>query len=308
MKTNQKTIAVIGGGVIGQSWATLFASQGDNVNIYEPNEETQKTLKSNVLNQLQNMPEAVSLAEATANIHVFNTIEETVKGAYAVQESGPERADIKQNIFLEIEKHAPKDALIMSSSSGIVPSVSSKLMKDPNRLVVGHPFNPPHIMPLVEVLAIDGTDTKYIDRILKFYVGFNRVPVQLEKEIPGFVANRLQTVVILEAVNLINKGVVGVKELDTIMKNSLGIRWASIGPILTGVFGGGNGGIQHILEHILNPLINSMEMQPIDNETIQMLQQETDVVYPKVSRRVLAQQRDDLQRAIIKLQQYQKIE
>lgn len=305
MSCNIRTVAVVGGGVIGQSWAALFASRGANVNIFEPNDELAKTLKLKVLNLLQAMPDAIGIDEAKNNIIVSTSIEKAVRGVIAIQEAGPERLDIKQSLFADIEKFAPDDALILSSSSGIVPSQSSVKMKTPERLVIGHPFNPPHIMPLVEVLALPKASKDYVESVMDFYKFFDRVPVKLNKEVSGFVANRLQTVVVLEAVSLIQNGVIGVEELDKIMKNSLGVRWASIGPILTGVFGGGPGGIQHILEHILNSLATAMGKEPIDKATIEMLQEETNKVYPVANREFLAKQRDEIQRAIIRLQKSQ---
>lgn len=306
MSFNKRVIAVLGGGVIGQSWAALFASKGNRVNIFEPNKDTAKNLKPKVLNLLQDMPNTVGIDEAKGNIQVYGTIEEAVKGAYAVQEAGPERVEIKQSIFKEVEAFAPENALILSSSSGIVPSKSSVKMTNPERLVVGHPFNPPHIMPLVEVLSMERVDENYLEEVMDFYKVFERVPIKLNKEIPGFVANRLQTVVVLEAINLIEKGVVSVEQMDAIMKNSLGIRWASIGPMLTGVLGGGPGGIKHILEHILNTLAIAMGKKPVSEETIESLQEETNKIYPIEDREYLAKHRDEVQRAIIRLQKLQR--
>ncbi len=300
MENSNKTIAIIGGGVIGQSWTTLFASKGTNVVVFEPNEEAAKTLKSKIIKTIEGF---VGHSNSFQDkIHVVNNIEAAVKNAYAIQECGPEKAEIKQSIFADVEKYAPQDALIISSSSGIVPSVSGAKMKDSSRLAIGHPVNPPHAVPLIEVIISDNAVSGYAKKVMDFYTSYNKIPVRLKMAVPGFVVNRLQTVLVLEAVDLIAKGVVSVKEMDTIVTTSLGIRWGSIGPMLTGVFGGGDSGLRGILEHIMNSLATSMGKDPISEEKIALLEKQANEFYPKDEKQKLVHLRDQRQNAIIEIQ------
>jgi ketoreductase RED1 len=299
MNDTREPVAVIGAGTIGLSWAALYAARGHPVRVVDPRGDLGKAIHDSLPNFLSQVAPLNDHNSQVAPVSVSSTVAEAVDGVVAVQESGPEQAEFKQSVFALIEESAPSNALLLSSSSGIVASVQSKEMREPRRLVIGHPFNPPHILPLVEVSADVTTDQALIDRVLSFYRGLGKVPVQLHKEVPGFVANRLQIALLLEALRLIEDGVVSPRELDTIMENSLGIRWASIGPVLAFHLGGGTGGLRNILNHIGIGLAAAVG-QTLTSESIDVSSGLTESDYPSATLSAYAGERDRRQSEIIK--------
>ena len=168
-----------------------------------------------------------------------------------MQENGPERLDLKQELWARVEAAAPASALLLSSTSGLMPSDMAARMREPGRLLVGHPFNPPHVVPLVEV--VPGSQTLARGRRgggRRSTARSARCPVVLRKEIGGFVANRLQSALFRESVHLVLEGVVTPEELDRVVTESVGVRWATAGPFESYHLGGGPGGIRHLLEHL----------------------------------------------------------
>jgi ketoreductase RED1 len=250
-----KTAAVIGGGVIGASWAALFLVNGLKVIISDPDPDIASKAKAIVDAAL---PALRSLGYKEPDVQKMLSFEKdnsrAVANAMIVQECAPERADFKQALWKTIEAAAPKDALLCSSSSTIPASVQFTQMTDPTRLLIGHPFNPPHLMPLIEVVPTPKTDPKITARALDFYNAMGKVSLEIKKEIPGFVANRLQAAIFQESVYLVTEGVVTLDELDDVVTNSLGIRWATSGPFLSFHLGGGPGGLAHFLEHLGPPM------------------------------------------------------
>ena len=250
-----KTAVVIGGGVIGASWAALFLVNGLKVVVSDPDPDIAAKVKLIVSAAL---PALRSLGYATADFDSRLVFEKdnarAVANATIVQECGPEKVEFKQALWKLIEAAAPKDALLCSSSSTIPASVQFTQMADPSRLLIGHPFNPPHLMPLVEVVPTRKTDPKITARALSFYNEMGKVALEIKKEIAGFVANRLQAAIFQESVFLVTEGVVTLEELDDVVTNSLGIRWATSGPFLSFHLGGGPGGLAHFLEHLGPPM------------------------------------------------------
>ncbi len=175
---------------------------------------------------------------------------EAVTGADVVQENGPERIELKQELFAEVERLAPEHALVLSSTSGLMPSDMSRDMREPGRLLVGHPFNPPHVVPLVEVVPGERTTPEQVEAAMAFYRALDKQPVALRREIGGFVANRLQSALFRESVHLVLSGVVTAEELDRVVTESVGVRWATAGPFESYSLGGGPGGLRHLLEHL----------------------------------------------------------
>ncbi|WP_069164726.1 3-hydroxyacyl-CoA dehydrogenase NAD-binding domain-containing protein [Nocardia altamirensis] len=233
MNTQQpRTIAIVGAGVIGMSWARLAHRHGWQVVITDPRPDLGELVESE-FGVGQRVSWTAELADA-------------VHEADLVQENGPERLPVKQQIFTEILRAAPADAVLATSSSSITASLIAAGLGRAERIIVGHPFNPPELMPLVEVLPGNKTDESTVTRAVALYTELDRVPVVIRKEMPGFVANRLQMALTAEAIYLVESGVVDVKELDAIVQNSFGLRWSTIGLFEAMALGGGASGVRHL--------------------------------------------------------------
>jgi ketoreductase RED1 len=246
-----ETVTIVGGGVIGASWAALFLAHGRSVVVSDPAPDIADKVKRVILEAL---PTLEGLGHSTAGLFGRLTFEsdlaKAVVNADLVQENGPEKIAFKRKLWAAIEAAAPEDALLLSSSSSIPASEQNRDMVDPGRLIIGHPFNPPHLMPLVEVVPSAASNPDLVVRAMAFYREVGKVPLELKKEIPGFVANRLQAAIFRECVYLVREGIVSIRDLDAIVTNSLGLRWASDGPFLSFHLGGGAGGMAHFIEHL----------------------------------------------------------
>lgn len=244
-------VAVLGTGTIGASWAAYFLSRGLSVAASDPAPHAEAFLRRFVANA---WPALEQLGLATGadpgRLSVHATPEDAVDGAGFVQENGPERLEVKIELFQRIGAVLGPEVLIASSSSTLLPSHMQAGMRHPERLVLGHPFNPPHLIPLVEVCGGTATSRAAVDRAIGFYRGAGKVPIRLNKEMPGHVSNRLQAAIWREAAYLVEQGVVDVADVDAAVCQGPGIRWALMGPILTYHLGGGAGGLRHLLDHI----------------------------------------------------------
>jgi ketoreductase RED1 len=231
-------ISIVGAGVIGLSWARLAREHGWTVTITDPRPD----LADIVTAEFGDDPE----------VRVTDDLADAVRDADLVQENGPERLPVKQQLFAEIGAAAPTNVVLATSSSSITASEIAADLDEAvaGRLLVGHPFNPPELMPLVEVLPGARTASTTTDRAVELYRALDREPVVIAKELPGFVANRLQGAISREARYLVQQGVVSPGDLDTIVRNSLGLRWATIGLFEGNVLGGGPGGIRHLVEGV----------------------------------------------------------
>jgi ketoreductase RED1 len=205
-------------------------------------------------------------------------------------------------VFADFERFAPVGALLVSSSSGIVPADLSARMTAPERALIGHPANPAHLLPVVEICGGEDSPRELVERLEKFYRDCGRVTATLNKPIEGFVINRLQTALLREAMYLVGEGVVDVRDLDQLFMASLGVRWASIGPFLTGQLGGREGGFRGIAENILASLFASMGYEPVSEKTLDMLEQQTGEFYPMRKMKDFARVRDERQLAILDIQ------
>lgn len=238
-------VAVVGAGTIGLSWAALFAAKGHDVRLHDPRPDLASLLDAAVRELSSVLP-----GDWRGRIALEPDLEAAVDGVDVVQENGPERLEFKQDLFARIEKACPAGALLLSSTSGLMPSDMGARMADPGRVVVGHPFNPPHVVPLVEVVPGAQTPPETATAAAEFYRSLGKVPVVLHKEIGGFVANRLQSALFRESVHLVLEGVVTPEELDQVVTESVGVRWATAGPFESYHLGGGPGGIRNLLEHL----------------------------------------------------------
>lgn len=187
-------------------------------------------------------------------------MKEALSKADFVQENGPERPDFKIKLFAEIDEGTPADSIIASSSSGLTMTVIQSGCKLPERCVIGHPFNPPHIIPLVEVVGGDKTSPEVIQQAMNFYASIGKKPILLHKALVGHVANRLQAALYREIVYLIEQGVLSVEDADIAVNYGPGLRWGVMGPSLQWHVGGGQGGIQHFMEHLMDPLSGMMKV------------------------------------------------
>lgn len=186
-----------------------------------------------------------------SNTLIFdNDLESAVSKANIIQEQGPENAAFKTVLWPKVEQHCPPDALLWSSTSGISTSIQSTGMKDRSRLIVAHPWNPPHVMPLIEVVPSPHTSPKVISQTMGFWKSMGKVPVLLQRETTGFVGNRLAFALLREAIHLVNEGVASVEDIDSVIQNSLGPRWAVSGPFKSYQAGGGEGGIEAFFKNI----------------------------------------------------------
>src|ERR1700757_2917851 len=228
-----RAIAIIGAGVIGLSWARLARDHGWRVAITDPSPKLGEWVEAEF-----GFDDPLVTWSADQNA--------VVDGVDLVQENGPERLAVKQQIFAELIKAAPPDAVLATSSSSIGASLIAADLDNAGRIIVGHPFNPPALMPLVEVVPGAKTSSETVERALSLYRELDRAPVVIRQELPGFVANRLQMALSREARYLVQSGVVGVADFDTILQNSLGLRWATIGLFEGNVLGGGPGGARHL--------------------------------------------------------------
>jgi ketoreductase RED1 len=245
MSTSNMTVTVIGGGLIGASWVALFLAHGHRVCVHDVAPDVAARVRGELLRIQPFMAQLGLPIDPDSPALCFDAdLARAVRKVDVVQECGPERLAFKQALWAQVEGHCPADALLLSSSSGITASMQARRMKSPQRMLVGHPFNPPHLIPLVEVVPGRRTSQEAVVRARAFYLGLGKQVVVLKKEIPGFVANRIQAAVIRESVSLVRQGVVSVEDLDVAVQSSLGLRWATGGPFLSAHLGGGPGGIQ----------------------------------------------------------------
>ena len=250
-----RRIAIVGTGVIGASWAAEYLAHGFDVVATDPAPNAEANLRKYVDAAWPALT-AMGLSPKASRDRLSFTLDmkAAVSNADLVQENGPERPDFKIKLFADIDAATPVDSIIASSSSGITMSVMQSACKHPERCVIGHPFNPPHMIPLVEVVAGEKTSPETVERAIAFYESIGKKPIHLRKEVVGHVANRLQAALYREVVNLIHLGVLDVADADTAVCWGPGLRWGVMGPNLLFHLGGGAGGIKHFMDHLSGPL------------------------------------------------------
>lgn len=248
-----KRVAVIGAGTIGASWAAIFLARGLEVRAYDPAPQSEAFVQRFITNAWPTLEKLGQIVpgEGQNRVSFFKTPGEAVDGAEFVQESGPEREDVKIELLAQIDAAAPAQSVVASSSSGLPISRVVAKCKHPEHCVIGHPFNPPHLIPLVEVVGGEKTAPAAIDRAMQFYREIGKHPIRINKEVPGHVANRLQAALWREAVHLVAEGVVSVADADAAIAYGPGLRWALMGPHLTFHLGGGEGGMTNFMSHIV---------------------------------------------------------
>jgi 3-hydroxyacyl-CoA dehydrogenase len=256
-----RRIAIVGTGVIGASWAAQYLACGFDVVATDPAPDAEVKLRKYIDGAWDALT-ALGLAQGASRERLTFTTDmvQALSQADLVQENGPERPDFKKKLFADMDAATPIDTLIASSSSGITPSVMQSQCEHPERILVGHPFNPPHLVPLVEVVGGAKTSPEALQQAMKFYASIGKKPILLHKEMPGHVANRLQIALYREVLYLIEQGVLSVADADAAVSWGPGLRWALMGPSLQyhGLqyhVGGGAGGIHHFLQGVFEGLL-----------------------------------------------------
>jgi 3-hydroxyacyl-CoA dehydrogenase len=250
-----KRIAIVGTGVIGASWAAEYLARGFDVVATDPGPNAEANLRKYIDEAWKDLTNiGLSKGASRDRLTFTKDSKEALSQADFVQENGPERPDFKIKLFADMDDAAPIDSILASSSSGITPSVMQSKSKHPERILVGHPFNPPHIIPLVEVVGGTKTSPEAIQQAITFYASIGKKPVHLKKELPGHVGNRLQAALYKEIMYLIQHDVLSVEDADVAVSYGPGPRWGVMGPSLQWHLGGGAGGIEHFMNHLMDPL------------------------------------------------------
>ncbi|MFB9268347.1 3-hydroxyacyl-CoA dehydrogenase NAD-binding domain-containing protein [Bradyrhizobium erythrophlei] len=250
-----RSIAVIGTGVIGASWTSLFLARGLQVVATDVAPNAEASLRKFVETAWPALERlGLSPAASQSNLRFTADLAEAVTGANLVQENGPERIDFKRKLYGQLDELLSPDAIIASSSSGLTMSeIQSGAALHPDRCIIAHPFNPPHLIPLVEIVGGAKTSEETIRRALEFYASIGQRPVRLNKEMPGHVANRLQAALGREVYYLVTEGVVSAADVDTALCWGPGLRWGIMGNMMLNHLGGGHGGIEHFFQQFTAP-------------------------------------------------------
>jgi len=229
-------IAIVGSGLIGRAWATVFASHGFEVALHDVAPGAAEAARAHIGTNLEELAGHGLVADpkgSLARIRVAKGLADVLEGADLVQENGPETVEAKQKLFAEMDALAPSSTILASSTSFIMASVFSESLKGRARCLVAHPVNPPHLVPIVELAPAPWTDPAVVERAKAIYEQAGQVPIMLRKEKPGFVLNRLQAVLLAEAFRLVGEGVASAEDVDKTIRDGLGLRWSFMGPFET---------------------------------------------------------------------------
>jgi 3-hydroxyacyl-CoA dehydrogenase len=299
-----RRVAVVSTGVIGGSWAAHFLAHGLDVTATDPGTGAEERLRADVAAHWPVL-ERMGLAHGASPDRLTFVADpaEAVADADFVQENGPEREDVKHALFAVLDQATRADVVLASSSSGLLPSAIARgCPAHPERVVVGHPFNPPHLIPLVEVVPGEKTAEQAVERAMAFYTAVGKRPIRLRQELPGHVANRLQAALWQEAYSLVDRGVASVADIDTAISQGPGLRWAVLGPFANQHLSGGTGGIAHVLEHLGPPTeawwrdLRSVKLTP---ELVAKLVAGVDDELAGVDRSELVERRDAVLHALL---------
>jgi carnitine 3-dehydrogenase len=261
-------IAIVGTGVIGASWSAQYLARGFDVVATDPAPHAEASLRKYV-DDAWPVLTSIGLAPGASRdrLSFAPNMKDALSTADFVQENGPERVAFKIALFADMDEMTPPDSLIASSSSSLTMSVVQSRCRRPERCVIGHPFNPPHIVPLVEVVGGEKTSPAAVERAMVFYRSIGKKAIRLRKEVPGHVANRLQAALYREVLYLIEQGVLSVADADDAVSWGPGLRWGVMGPSLQFHLGGGAGGITHFIEHLL-PVMSEGLWKALGNPTV----------------------------------------
>ena len=299
-------ITIIGTGVIGASWAAQFLAKGLDVVATDVAPDAETSLRRFVKAAWPAL-ERLGLAPGASQSRLTfsGDLPTAVAGADLVQENGPERIDFKKKLYRQLDELLPADVIIASSSSGLTMSeIQSDCRLHPERCVIGHPFNPPHLIPLVEIVGGAKTSEETIRRATEFYTSIGKQTVRLNKEVPGHVANRLQAALAREVYYLVDEGVVSVADIDTALCWGPGLRWGIMGQVMLNHLGGGPGGIEHMLRQFAGPLTAWWKVLGSPTLTPELQKKLIDGVHAEVGSRSIAEleaERDEILLGLLEL-------
>jgi 3-hydroxyacyl-CoA dehydrogenase len=299
-------IAIIGTGVIGASWAALFLAKGLDVVATDIAPNAEASLRKFVENAWPALKRlGLSSGASLSNLKFIPALEQAVVGVDFVQENGPERLDFKQKLYRQLDELLPPDVIIASSSSGLrMSEIQLGAASHPERCVIGHPFNPPHVIPLVEIVGGAKTSEETIRRSTEFYTSIGKKTVYLKKELPGHVANRLQAALAREVYYLIAEDVLSAADVDTALSWGPGLRWGVMGNMMLNHLGGGPGGIEHFFQQFAGPMMASWKALGSPVLTAEVQKKLIDGVHVEVGSRAIPEleaERDEVLLGLIEL-------
>jgi 3-hydroxyacyl-CoA dehydrogenase len=301
-----RRVAIIGTGVIGASWAALFLAKGLDVvatDVAPGAEAALKHFVSSAWPALQRL--GLASGASLDRLSFTSALADAVKDVDLVQENGPEKIDFKKTLYRQLDELLPPSVIIASSSSGLTMSeIQSACEMHPERCVIGHPFNPPHLVPLVEIVGGAKTSKDTIERVDEFYTSLGKRTVRVNKEVPGHVANRLQAALAREVYYLVAEGVVSVADVDTAVCWGPGLRWGIMGQVLLNHLGGGEGGIEHFFQQFTGPMTAWWKVLGAPQLTPDVQQKLIEGVHAEVGSRSideLASERDEVLLGLLEL-------
>jgi 3-hydroxyacyl-CoA dehydrogenase len=300
-----RRIAIVGTGVIGASWAAEYLARGFDVVATDPGPNAEAKLHQFVDEAWEALTSiGLSPGASRDRLSFTSSLKEALSTADFVQENGPERPDFKIKLFADMDDATPPDSIIASSSSGLTMSVIQSGCKRPERCVIGHPFNPPHLVPLVEVVGGAKTSPETIQQAIAFYTSIGKKAVHIRKEVPGHVANRLQAALAREVYYLVAEGVVSAADVDTALCWGPGLRWGIMGNMMLNHLGGGPGGIEHFFEQFAGPMTAWWKVLGSPTLTPEVQKKLIDSVHAEVGTRTieeLAAERDEMLLGLLSL-------
>ncbi len=298
-KAQNRCVGLIGGGVIGSAWAARLLINGFDVKLYDPAPGVERRVGEvldNALRAYQRM--TLAAVSIRGNLRRVDSIEAAVSEVEFVQESGPERLDVKKALMKEIARYAPADTIIASSSSGLLPSEMQAGVDHPERILIGHPFNPVYLIPLVEIVGGDQTSDENKEKARAFYAAIGMHPLMVRKEVDAFIADRLMEALWREALHLLNEDVATADEIDQAIAYGPGLRWAFMGSFLTFRIAGGEGGMRHFMsqfaptlklpwarfegpdlsDELLNKIVHQSDQQAAGRSILELEQKRDDCI------------------------------
>jgi 3-hydroxyacyl-CoA dehydrogenase len=299
-------VAVIGTGVVGASWTALFLAKGLQVMATDVAPNAEASLRHFVDATWPAMKRlGLAPGASQSNLTFTADLSTAVKSADFIQENGPERIDFKKKLYGQLDELSAPDVIIASSSSGLTMSeIQTGCASHPERCVIGHPFHPPHLIPLVEIVGGAKTSEDALQRATEFYTAIGKRAVRLHKEVPGHVANRLQAALGREVYHLVSEGVVSVADVDAALSWGPGLRWGIMGQVLLNHLGGGQGGIEHFFQQFTGPMTAWWKVLGSPVLTPEVQQMLTDGVHAEVGSRSIDEleaERDEVLLGLLEL-------